>query len=403
MEHTVNELNDAWIAAGQKVADLQNKATAMVNAEDVTVEDVMKAKDAVKTAQAQRDLSYDNLVNARAEEVAAMDKKDVKPLNDNEKTEKVKFIDEFKGMMKNDPKIINSLTSSTDENGHAAGLTIPVDVQTAIHQLVRQFDSLEQYVNHETVTTTSGSRVYEKFSDITPLANLDDEEGEIQEQDAPKLTLIKYAIKRYAGINTVTNSLLKDTADNILQWLTNWIARKVVVTRNQAIIGKMNAVPTKPTLLKFDDIKDLQNKTLDPALITTSMFITNQSGFAELAKVKDAHGEYLIQPVVSQPELKQIGGKQVVVIGDRWLPNPAKDTYPLYFGDMKQAVTLYDREHMSLLSTNIGGGAFERDQTKVRVIDRFDVEQIDGEALAAASFKKIEDQKATIATTAPTA
>ncbi|WP_419154298.1 phage major capsid protein [Weissella viridescens] len=392
---TLNELNDAWVAAGQKVSDLQNKASAMVNADDVTVEDVTKAKNDVKTAQAQRDLAYQNLVDARAEEVAAMDNKDVQPLNNDEKAEKNKFIDEFKGMMKNDPTIINSLTSSTDEQGNAAGLTIPVDVQTAIHQLMRQYDSLEQYVNHEAVTTTSGSRVYEKFSDITPLANLDDEEGEIKDQDAPKLTLIKYAIKRYAGINTVTNSLLKDTADNILQWLTTWIARKVVVTRNQAIIEKMNVVPTKPTLNKFDDIKDLQNKTLDPALLSTSMFITNQSGFAELAKVKDAHGEYLIQSVVSQPEIKQIGGKQIVVVGDRWLPNPAKDTFPLYFGDMTQAITLYDREHMSLLSTNIGGGAFEHDQTKVRVIDRFDVETTDSEAMAAASFKKIEDQKST--------
>lgn len=399
---TLNELNDAWVAAGQKVSDLQNKASAMVNADDVTVEDVTKAKNDVKTAQAQRDLAYQNLVDARAEEVAAMDNKDVQPLNNDEKAEKNKFIDEFKGMMKNDPTIINSLTSSTDEQGNAAGLTIPVDVQTAIHQLMRQYDSLEQYVNHEAVTTTSGSRVYEKFSDITPLANLDDEEGEIKEQDAPKLTLIKYAIKRYAGINTVTNSLLKDTADNILQWLTTWIARKVVVTRNQAIIEKMNVVPTKPTLNKFDDIKDLQNKTLDPALLSTSMFITNKSGFAELAKVKDAHGEYLIQPVVSQPEIKQIGGKQIVVVGDRWLPNPAKDTFPLYFGDMTQAITLYDREHMSLLSTNIGGGAFEHDQTKVRVIDRFDVETTDSEAMAAASFKKIEDQKSTTGV-APTA
>lgn len=397
---TINELNDAWVNAGQKVSDLQAEANAMVNVDDVTVEDITKVQNNVKAAKAQRDLAYQNLVDARAEEVASMSDKDVQPLNGEEKADKIKFIDEFKGMMKNDPKIINSLTSSTDEQGNAAGLTIPVDVQTAIHQLMRQYDSLEQYVNHESVTTASGSRVYEKFSEITPLVNLDDEEGEIKEQDAPKLTLIKYVIKRYAGINTVTNSLLKDTADNILQWLTTWIARKVVVTRNQAIIEKMNAVPSKPTLSKFDDIKDLQNKTLDPALLSTSMFITNQSGFAELAKFKDAHGEYLIQPVVTQPEIKQIGGKQVVVVANRWLPNQAKDTFPLYFGDMKQAITLYDREHMSLLTTNIGGGAFEHDQTKVRVIDRFDVEATDSDALISASFKKIADQPAT---TAPTA
>ncbi|MDM5143828.1 hypothetical protein ICE98_00899 [Lactococcus lactis] len=43
----------------------------------------------------------------------------------------------------------------------------------------------------------------------------------------PQLTIIKYLIKRYAGIITATNTLLKDTAENILAWLSSWIAKKV--------------------------------------------------------------------------------------------------------------------------------------------------------------------------------
>ena len=78
----------------------------------------------------------------------------------------------------------------------------------------------------ESVTTTSGSRNYEKLSDITPLADLDDETAAIGDNDDPELTLIKYAIHRYAGITTVTNSLLKDTVENIMAWLSTWIARK---------------------------------------------------------------------------------------------------------------------------------------------------------------------------------
>lgn len=403
MTQTLNELNDAWVQAGQKVADLQAKSIAMIDQDDVTTEDITKVKNELAVAKEKRNLAHDNLVDARANEVNQLTSEDIDPLNADEKKIADKFISDFTGMMQNNPTIVNELNSKTDADGNAAGLTIPTDVKTAIRQLVRQYDSLEQYVTHESVATTSGSRVYEKFSDITPLANLDDESAQIGDNDDPKLTIIKYTIKRYAGINTVTNSLLKDTAENILAWLNTWIARKVVVTRNQAIIEKFNAVPTKPTLTKFDDIKDLQNKSLDPALLSTSMFITNQSGFAALAKVKDARGDYLIQPVVSNPEIKQIGGKQVVVVADRWLPNPAKDTMPLYFGDPKQAITLFDREHMSLLSTNIGGGAFERDLTKVRVIDRFDVEATDSEALVAASFKTIADQTPTGTATEPTA
>ncbi len=45
-------------------------------------------------------------------------------------------------MVNGDPAIMATLTSDTDESGNAIGLTIPVDVQTTIHTLVRRFDSL---------------------------------------------------------------------------------------------------------------------------------------------------------------------------------------------------------------------------------------------------------------------
>ncbi|MDK7904732.1 phage major capsid protein, partial [Staphylococcus epidermidis] len=81
---------------------------------------------------------------------------------------------------------------------------------------------------------------------------------------------VKYTIHRYAGINTITNTLLKDTAENLIAWLETWIARKDVVTRNLKILEVMGKAPKKPTIAKFDDIKDLENNTLDPAINTTS-------------------------------------------------------------------------------------------------------------------------------------
>lgn len=397
----INKLNDAWIASGQKVSDINAKLNAAVLDEGFDEKAFNELKASRDTEVARRDALKDQLDTARAEEVVNMNENDQKPLNDSEKSIKDKFVSDFKAMVKGDRKVMNLIDSSTDADGNAIGLTIPQDIQTAIHTLVRQFDSLEQYVNVEKVTTQSGSRVYEKWSDITALTNLDDENAEIGDNDDPKLSLVKYLIKRYAGITTMTNSLLKDTAENILAWLSGWIAKKVVVTRNNAILAVMQTAPKKPTIAKFDDVKDLVLNTVDPAIQATSMFITNQSGFTVLSKVKDATGQYLIQPNVTNPEIKQIEGKTVIVIADRWLPD-VSGSHPLYFGDLKQAITLFDREQMSLLTTNIGGGAFEKDQTKIRVIDRFDVEATDVEAVAAGSFKTVADQPAMITTTATT-
>ena len=341
-------------------------------------------------AKARRDALKDQLNEARTAEVVKMHDEDKKPLTDSQLSMKDKFVKEFKDMV----------TTSTSGTGNG-GLTIPDDIRTTINTLVRQYASLQDLIRVESVTTESGSRVYEKFSDIEPLASLDDETAAIGDNNDPELTTIKYLIKRYAGITTVTNTLLKDTAENIIAWLSTWIARKVVVTRNQAILAVMNKASKKPTIAKFDDIKNLELTALDPAINATSSFLTNQSGFAVLAKVKNAMGNYLVQRDPTSPEIYRIGGKPVTVVADRWLPD-VSSAHPLYYGDFKQAITLFDRENMSLLATNIGAGAYEHDQTKIRVIDRFDVEQVDGDAYAVGSFTTIADQPANFQASAGT-
>lgn len=389
----INELNDAWIASGQKVSDMDAKLSALVM-DDSFDETKFKDLKAKRDNEAlRRDAIKDQLeIERMASKVMQTPDKKLTPKEENLKDE---FVNNFIGMIKGDPKVVNMVTSSVDENGDQAGLTIPADIQTTIHTLVRQYDALEQYVNHESVTTPSGSRVYEKWSDITPLANLDDESTTIGDNDDPKLMVIKYLIKRYAGITTVTNTLLKDTAENILAWLSTWIARKVVVTRNKAIIDVMSKAPKKTTLAKFDDIVTMINTSVDPAIKTTSFLMTNTAGLNVLSQVKDAMGRYLLQPDPKQPDQYLLKGKRIIEVADRWLPDTG-NAHPLYYGDLKQAVTLFDRENMSLLATNIGAGAFEKDLYKIRVIDRFDVVSTDSEAWVAGSFTTIADQPANL-------
>lgn len=395
MTKSVNELNALWIEAGHKVEDLNQQINTALADDKFSAEAFAELKAQRDDAKVRRDALKDQLVEAQAQAVINMKDEDVEPLTDKEETAKNVFIKDFKNLLSGTYR--NAAVGSKEDDGTNAGLTIPQDIQTAIHTLVRQYNSLQEYVTVESVSTTSGSRVYEKWSDITSLANLESEDTTIADIDAPKLALIKYAIKRYAGMLTATNSLLKDTAENILAWLNQWVAKKVVVTRNKAILEKIAALPSKPTIAKFDDIKDLALKGVDPAIRSTSFFMTNTSGLATLAKVKNAMGDYLLQRDPTQPERYLLEGKQVIEIADRWLADNA-GAHPLYFGDLKQAVTLFDREHMSIEASNVAGDAFSLDQTKIRVIDRFDVVTTDQEAFVAASFKTIADQKANLTT-----
>ncbi|HEP2720958.1 TPA: phage major capsid protein [Streptococcus pyogenes] len=391
----INTLNALWIEAGHRVEDLNEQINNALNDDNFSAEAFENLKNQRDNAKVRRDALSEQLVEARTAKVAAMDDKDVEPLTDEEESAKNVFIKDFKNLVRGNYAQIKNMVSSDETNGAGhAGLTIPKDIQTTIRALVRQYDSLQEYVTVESVSMTSGSRVYEKWSDVTALVEIDEEGKKIGDNDDPELATIKYLIKRYAGITTVTNSLLKDTAENIIAWLSNWIAKKVVVTRNAKILAAIDTLPTKPTLAKWDDIIDLEAK-VDPAIKRTSMFLTNTSGFTALKKVKNAMGDYLMERDVKSPTGYAIDGFPVKEVGDRWLADKA-GSHPLYFGDLKQAVTLFDRENMSLLATNVGAGAFETDTTKIRVIDRFDVTTVDNEAFVPATFKTIADQEANI-------
>lgn len=385
----INQLKDAFDMAGQKVQDLEDKRAQIVidlgkDETSHSIDEIAKLNTSLKNAKINQELAKSAYEDARADLNAEPVNKKPLPVNDKGKLDKDaiknQFVKEFKNM----------ITSGTTGAGNG-GLTIPDDVQQQIRTLVRQQFSLQSIVNVESVTTTHGSRTYEKLADITPLVELDEDGKAIGDNDDPELTVVKYLIHEYAGINTATNSLLKDTVANILKWLTNWIAKKVVVTRNLKILEVMDKAPKKPTIAKFDDVKDLENNTLDPAIESTSSFLTNQSGYNILSKLKDAEGRYLMQPDVTQPDRYLINGKPVFRIADKWLPD-VSGSHPLYFGDFKQAITLFDRENMELTTTNIGGGAFETNTTKVRVIDRFDVAMVDDGAIAVGSFKTVADQ-----------
>lgn len=389
----INQLNDAWIAKGQAVSDLNAELNAAVLDDNFAKDKFEELKAKRDNLAAQRDAIKGQLDEARATEVIQMSNDNKKPLSKEENNLKNKFVNDVKAMLHGRFDAISSDATIDDDGNGGFGLTIPQDIQTAIHALIRSFATLQNYVNVEHVSTNRGSRVYENENDIKPMVKMD-EGAAIPGADVAKLHIIKYLISDYGALYTLTNDLLNDTAENLLSYLTTQIAKKDALTRNLAIIDVMNKAPKKPTITKFDDIKNLSNNTLDPLIENTSIFLTNQSGYNVLSKVKDAEGRYLIQPDPTQPDRYLLNGKLVVRVADKWLQD-INGSHPLYFGDFKQAITLFDRQDMQILATNIGGGAYETNTYKVRIIDRFDVQATDTGAMAVGSFKTVANQQAT--------
>lgn len=270
-----------------------------------------------------------------------------------------------------------------DDTGEDGGVTVPQDISAEIQELRRATaDNLENYVNVEPVNTKTGSRVIEVDADSTEWPEI--EEGDdFQEQDTPKLKTISYKIKKFGGILKVTAELLEDTAENILAYLKKWIAKKSRATRNAKILAAMKICvgDTSYAIESVDDLKDIFNIALDPAIAQGAAVYTNQTGFNFLDKLKDKDGNYIIQPDPTQKTKKLLFGEYPIIkLSNKVLKNETGDNatvVPVYCGDLKEAVTLFDREVISLDISTTAGDLWVKDKTGLKVRDRFDVQPVD--------------------------
>lgn len=286
-----------------------------------------------------------------------------------------------------DQEIMDAMSEGSDEDG---GFTVPQDISTDINTLRRTDNDLEQYVNIEPVKTLSGSRVFEVDADSTPWEDVD-EGGEFPEEETPKLRQIKYKIGKKGGIMKTTRELLQDTAENILGFLNRWIAKKSRATRNAAILKKLNEITSgkEVSVSGFDDFKDIFNVTLDPAIAASSIVLTNQSGFNYIDKIKDERGDYILQPDVTDKSKRLLFGVYPVhVVSNKTLKNggdsASAEKYPFFIGDLKEAVTLFDREKITIELSTEAGDLWAKDLTGIKVRDRFDVQAVDTEAVVKA-------------------
>lgn len=278
-----------------------------------------------------------------------------------------------------DKEILNAMSEGSDEDG---GLTVPKDIKTKIKELRRSEDALETLVNVEHVTTNSGSRVIEREADQTPFDNVD-EAAEFLDVSTPQFENVDYKIKKKGGILKVTQELLSDTAENIMNYLKKWIAKKAKATRNFMIIAKIKEIckGLEVTVTGLDSLKDIFNVMLDPAIALGAVVVTNQSGFNFLDKLKDEKGNYILQKDPTQPTKRLLFGVYPVkVLSNKTLKN-IDGKAPIICGDLKEAITIFDRETLTIDISNLAAGMWERDQTGIKVRERLDIQTVDADAV----------------------
>lgn len=355
---------------------------------DGKIEDAASAKEELKKLQASFDILAD-LEDDEAQQAQQQAAEGNAQTAGNEKNGLAKQIKAFTNAIKaawkktevtpEDREILNAMSEGSDEDG---GLTVPKDIKTQIKELRRSEDALENLVNVERVTTKSGTRVIEREADQTPFDNVE-EAAEFPEVSTPQFDSIDYKVKKKGGILKVTQELLSDTAENIMGYLKKWIAKKSKATRNFMIIAKIKEICAGLEVLVtgLDSLKDIFNVMLDPAIALGSVVVTNQSGFNFLDKLKDEKGNYILQKDPTQATKRLLFGEYPVIrLSNKTLQN-VNGKAPIICGDLKEAITIFDRETLTIDISNLAAGMWEKDQTGIKVRERLDIQTVDADAV----------------------
>ena len=125
------------------------------------------------------------------------------------------------------------------------------------------------------------------------------------------LTGVDYKALTYRGVLPVSMEMLQD-APEIESIVSAYVSEAKALTE-QYKIGEVLQKAQAVAVSDVDGIKDAFNKGLSNY---NRMFVVSESFFAEIDKIKDSDGRYLLQDSITSPSGKQLLGASVVVVAD---------------------------------------------------------------------------------------
>ena len=250
--------------------------------------------------------------------------------------------------------------------GEDGGFLVPEDIDHQVREQMRALNPLRQYFGVEQVTAPTGWRV----TDTAPTTGFTavNEAAAVPRDAQPVFGKVTYTLTKYGLILPISNELASDEVGNLFSYISRWAAKKEVITENTLLLAALAALTDAFAVTagsEWKGIKKVRNVSLDPAIAQNAMYLTNQDGTRML-----------------------FAGRPVAVVSNAVLASTttgegqsAVTKAPLYVGSGEQFATLFERQAMEVLSTRIGGNAFNYDKTEIRFIKRMGVSKFDANAM----------------------
>lgn len=244
---------------------------------------------------------------------------------------------------------------------------IPEEILQAYKQPIDQVD-LKQYVKKVKVNSKSGKMPVIKRSE--GVMNTVAELAENPELAKPTFEEIAYDIDTYRGYIPVSQEVIDDADYDVTGLVAEAINDQTLNTTNKAIATVVKTLTSKE-VTGVDGLKDLINKEIKK-VYNVKLFVS-ASLYAELDKLKDINGRYLLQDSITAASGKMLLGKEVVVLDDDVIA--ASGEMKGFVGDLDAAVAFFDRAQTTLRWTEnqIYGQLLSG-------VVRFDVQKVDTDA-----------------------
>lgn len=221
-----------------------------------------------------------------------------------------------------------------------AGILIPVEI-LAPQEKPEDIVDLRNYVKVVGVNSASGK--YPVIAKSGSKMNTVEELAQNPELSKPKITEISYNIETRRGYIPISQEAIDDADYDVTGLIRDEINDQSGNTINTDVATVLKSATPK-TVNGLDGLKDLINK--DIKKVYPVKLIISASLYAELDKLKDKNGRYLLQDSITSSSGKMLFGKEVIVLDDEMIAGAGE--LKGFVGDPKSFCTFFDRKRTSV-------------------------------------------------------
>lgn len=160
----------------------------------------------------------------------------------------------------------------------------------------------------------------------------------------PTITEINFEVATRRGYIPISQEVIDDAEYDVTGLIRDEIQSQSLNTSNADIASKLKTATAK-SVVGIDGLKDLVNKGIKK--VYPVKFIISASLYAELDKLKDKNGRYLLQDSIIAASGKTLLGREVIVLDDDMIGTKAGDLVG-FVGDAKSFMAFFDRKRTSV-------------------------------------------------------